>query len=921
MAYNPSTEELRFVRFHSDADPETDADTLKIHSLMGHEGISQLYQFELELFSNAKDLQPSAYLRKPAWVRIKSGRWLDLQKKKAGVIDLYYHGVLSLFEQHDSFGESGGKDNFWVKYRAVLVPRLWHLTLGRTTRIFQDQTVPEILQSILDEYEFEEKRDYKFELSEREFPKREYVVQYEESDFQFISRLLEYEGICYHFVQGGDTKEEWETVVFTDKNAFPAIRGNSEILYQPKSSESGIQWCRSIEDWIALETIREGKFRHDLLPSEVVLHDYNYRTPSESLKVAAPVVEDGVGRVYEYGNHYKTKEEGEAYAKIRAEELLCRETQFHGAGDVRSFRAGSTFRMTGHFRESANVEYVLTDVRHSAQLDWGFGPVAISRARYANEFGGVPADRPFRPRRTTPTPRIPGPINAKVDAAADGQYAELDEQGRYRVKIPFDLSDLKDGKATRAIRMTQPYGGPEYGIHFPLHRETEVLLTHVGGDPDRPVIAGAVYNPEKKSPVIGDNQTECVLRSGGNNEMRFQDAEDNQHVLIYSPKHKSYLSMGAEHSELGGVKPKEEHVPAGVTVSSEKGISINSAEGVGITAGLLEADGGEEGEKSSHDQGSEKAHDSVDHTAHVIAEVAAMAALAGGIAADTATFSALGVASMLADAAGFAGGLTCPGVHVVAPGKIALAAGSEAIVGAGGSATMIAAGPASVFSVLEATLAGIGGAAVVAAKNVEVVSSKGDVCLHALKKKIELITGGKSGTEKAKDAFQKIAQKITRSDQAGSPHHAEHKGEDLDIIIESANSILAHAEKDIHGESKDGKIVWKRGKSTITIDEDKITIQADTVILKDNDDKCTVMVGKEQDPSNFYVKTSGGINVDAEKPIEITTGKDFVLTADQKVKLNDTKIVIDSSSVKIMDDKGKFESSGVSINGSKIEAK
>jgi type VI secretion system secreted protein VgrG len=163
---------------------------------------------------------------------------------------------------------------------------------------------------------------------------------------------------------------------------------------------------------------------------------------------------------------------------------------------------------------------------------------------YRNSFSVLPADIQFRPERKTPKARIYGLINAKVDAAGSGQYAELDEQGRYKIILPFDTSGRRDGKASAWVRMMQPYAGSDHGMHFPLHKDTEILLAFIDGDPDRPIIAGAAPNPGSPSLVNVDNQTKARLVSASGNEFHMEDQAGKERILLNSPATQTFVRLG-----------------------------------------------------------------------------------------------------------------------------------------------------------------------------------------------------------------------------------------------------------------------------------------------------------------------------------------------------------------------------------------
>jgi type VI secretion system secreted protein VgrG len=288
------------------------------------------------------------------------------------------------------------------------------------------------------------------------------------------------------------------------------------------------------------------------------------------------------GTQYEYGDHFKNADEGKAIATVRAEEIAGLKRRFTGIGDARGFRAGGVFTLRDHYRGDINIDHLLVEVNHHGEQ--GFATADVDdhpTATYQNEFTTMPANVVFRPPRTAPKPVIPASITAKIDGATDGKYAELDDQGRYKVKFPFDRSDLKDGKASRLVRMAQPYGGDQMGFHFPLHKGTEVLITHVNGDPDRPVIAAAVPNPLTASLVKGENQTQSVIRTGGRNAVVLEDTDGAEEFNLNATRdhlfeigHDSVItiannaeeSVGVDHTQTIG-KNDTQNVGADRTVS------------------------------------------------------------------------------------------------------------------------------------------------------------------------------------------------------------------------------------------------------------------------------------------------------------------------------------------------------------------
>jgi len=563
-------------------DFKTDApvkEPLLVSAIEGQEALSSPYEFHLEFLSRQTDLKLEELVRQPASLGIKvpSGGGGKVRMRTVRI-----HGVLSLFEQLD-------KQQEWVRYRGVLVPRLWKLGLSVQSRTFLNKDVTEIVKEVLEAEVGGKKRltskDFEFKLN-RKPAKREYVVQYQETDLAFVSRWLEYEGIFYYFEQS----EQGEKVVFTDDPGnCPDLPGTPTIPYRPtsegRSRAAGAEDAESITE----EAVRSFICRHKEVPSKVVLKDYNYRTPGVGLESEATVDSKDDGEVYRYGEHYKDKSEGKTLAKIRAEEIKCRQRVFSGKGDVRSFRAGSKFPLGEHYRSDFNGApgYLLVEIRHHATQAYSSTGEPSGPLTYENDFVSVPGDAPFRPERTTPWPRVAGFLHGAVDAGGDGKYAELDDQGRYKVKMPIDRSDRKDGKASRLIRMAQPYGGSNMGFHAPLHKKTEVILGHAEGDPDRPVIVASVPNPDTPSVVTSTNQTQCDWKSGGNNEIRFEDQEGSEQIYVHAQKDRLTV---VENDETKQVKHDQ---VIEVTHDRHKTISGNQSEHV-VKNKTIQIDGNHE---------------------------------------------------------------------------------------------------------------------------------------------------------------------------------------------------------------------------------------------------------------------------------------------------------------------------------------
>lgn len=289
-----------------------------------------------------------------------------------------------------------------------------------------------------------------------------------------------------------------------------------------------------------------------MLPKTLRLKDYNYRTPSLEISGNAEVSAQGRGEIYIYGEHFKTPKEGNQLAKIRAEELLCQEKRFHGESTIPYLRPGYLFDLENHYRGSFNQKYLTIELEHEgsqtafllAGIQKGLSEVE-EQPYYRNSFVSIPSGVQYRHERKTEKPRFYGTLNAKIDAAGSGKYAELDDQGRYKVILPFDKSGRKDGKASTFLRMAQPYAGTDHGMHFPLHKGTETLLTFIDGDPDRPIINAAVPNPEHPSQVTSGDQTMSKITTSGGNKIHIEDQEGSERILMHTPNQNTWVRMGA----------------------------------------------------------------------------------------------------------------------------------------------------------------------------------------------------------------------------------------------------------------------------------------------------------------------------------------------------------------------------------------
>lgn len=502
---------------------------LEVVSFVGREAVSQPFRFELELVSTNPSVPFSDLVDQPATLGMT---WDDGE--------LPVHGVVAHFEQGGPVGDD------YYGYRAVLVPRLWRLSLTHQSRIFQALSVPDIVKRVLAETGFAP-GDFEFHLSNAYAP-REYCTQYQETDLAFVSRLLEHEGICYFFRH----EETRDVIVFTDDQSHhPLIEGNDAVTYRAARGHAPADE----------ETVQAFVFREQIVTGKVVLKDYNYQTPEEDLSAESQISDELPGVYYEYGPNYKDAGEGSRLARIRNEEIECRRREGLGEGTCLRLRAGHVFSLDDHYRLDLNRSYLVTEVTHHGSQR-GAMSMQVGEERepfpYRNDFVCIPASVPYRPPRRTPEPRLPGVMTAKVDTAG-GDYAHLDDQGRYRARMDFDRSGTGEGGATLPIPMKQAYSGADYGIHFPNHAETDMIWACLNGDPDRPFALGTAPNPSQASPSTSANNFQNVIRTWGQNELTFDDKQGEENIYLFATKdhtvevtNDELLTIGNDQSESVG---------------------------------------------------------------------------------------------------------------------------------------------------------------------------------------------------------------------------------------------------------------------------------------------------------------------------------------------------------------------------------
>lgn len=490
-------------------------DVLLLRSFSGHEGISRLFNFSVDLLSENHSLSFKDIM----------GKRVTLHIHHSGDDQRHWNGFVSHFA-------CVGGDNRFSYYRAEIVPWLWFLTRTADCQIFQQKTIPEIIKKVFQDHGFQDFQD----RTQASYPQREYVVQYRETAFNFVSRLMEEYGIFYFFEHDQNTHK----LIFADK---PQVHKNCPVQYRVRFNYTpGSTFLKedTLASWGAEQELRPGKY---------ALTDYNFQTPNTSLMANVQTVAEIGGNtkyeIYDYPGIHTKKSEGDTVTKTRMEEEEAVHHLVTGSGNCRSFASGYKFHLDEHPRKDQNGDYLLTEVTHSASVGDSYsGSGNGSGETYTNHFTCIPAAVPFRPQRLTPKPFVQGVQTAVVVGPA-GEEIYPDKYGRVKVQFFWDRLGKKDENSSCWVRVSQPWAGKNWGaINIPRIGQ-EVIVDFLEGDPDRPIITGRVYNDDQMPPyTLPDNMTRTTFMSrstkgGGSanyNELRFEDKKGTEQIFINAEK-------------------------------------------------------------------------------------------------------------------------------------------------------------------------------------------------------------------------------------------------------------------------------------------------------------------------------------------------------------------------------------------------
>ncbi|MFO0888042.1 MAG: type VI secretion system tip protein TssI/VgrG [Isosphaeraceae bacterium] len=483
-------------------------DVLLLTSFSGTESLSRLFSYQLDLASADDAIAAKDIVGKPVTWSISR---FDQQPR-------YFNGIVSRFA-------AGAVNRRKLRsYRAEVVPWPWLLTRTTDCRIFQNQTAPEIITTIFDDFGF---NDYSLELK-GSFAKREYCVQYRETAFNFISRLMEHEGIFFFF-RHEDGKH---TMVLANAKSSYADCPESPVEYSPGSLAPN-----HVVTWEHHYEFRSGKWSRT---------DYNFETPSTSLLTSTSTLIDLPDapkfEIFDYPGEYLLKGDGETVTKVRMEEEEAGYSTVSASSQCCTFTPAGKFTLERHDSDSENGEYVITAIRHAA-TEGSYGSTADGTI-YQNSFTCIPAAVIFRPTRATPKPMVQG-VQTAVVTGPGGEEIYVDKYGRVKVQFFWDRKGKKDEKSSCWIRVAEQWAGKNWGLVCNPRIGQEVLVDFLEGDPDRPLITGRVYNAEQMPPYdLPANMTQSGIKSrsskGGSpanyNELRFEDKKGSEMVTLHAEK-------------------------------------------------------------------------------------------------------------------------------------------------------------------------------------------------------------------------------------------------------------------------------------------------------------------------------------------------------------------------------------------------
>ena len=537
-------------------------DELMIATMQGTEQLGRLFQFDLELYSKNPEINIDDILARDVTVK------LVLANNETR----YFNGIVSRFSQ------SGiATEGTFHSYQATLRPWLWFLTRTADCRIFQEQSVPDIIKQVFRDSGFS---DFEVKL-DATYRTWEYCVQYRETDFNFVSRLMEQEGIYYYFQH----KDGKHTLTLCDGySAHSVISGKADLPYYPGGGGQG-----------QMEHIFDWQISREVQPGAYALNDYDFKRPKASLRVSRPIKRkhaEADHEIYDYPGEYVESSDGEQYALARIEEQHVQFEQVSAGSNARAIATGQLFKLTNYPRGDQNREYLVTassislssgtDISGAKEED---GPI------YTCSFSAIESQTPFRSARLTPKPVVQG-LQSAIVVGPSGEEIYPDEFGRVKVQFYWDRYGKGDENSSCWMRVAQLWAGKGWGAQYMPRIGQEVLVSFHEGDPDRPIVSGRVYNADNMPPYkLPDSKTQSGIKSRSTkegtddnfNELRFEDKKGEEQLIIHAEKDQEISVENDEAHSVGHDRTKD--VGNDETTSIGKNRSENVGENETVSIG------------------------------------------------------------------------------------------------------------------------------------------------------------------------------------------------------------------------------------------------------------------------------------------------------------------------------------------------
>ncbi|MPZ21620.1 MAG: type VI secretion system tip protein VgrG, partial [Luteitalea sp.] len=530
-------------------------DVLLFHGMHAREELSRLFEYQLDLLSTRSDIDLDEILGKNVTVSVA----LPDDSTR------YFNGYVTRFAQSGMYGR-------YHHYTAVVRPWLWFLTRTADCRIFQDMAVPDIVKEVFGDHTA---ADFAFELTST-YRKWTYCVQYRETDFNFVSRLLEHEGIYYYFRHS----DGHNTMVLTDSTSKHTTSPGYEQLPFIRPDKLVRPDIEHISSW---------DFSREIQPGVYVHNDYDLERPSVALRTRKTLPRNYAPsdyEIYDYPGHYVQAADGEQYAAVRVDEYGSQFETANASTNARGLSVGSLFTLDRHPRADQNCEHVVL----AASYDLAFSQYEAlpdgEGASYRCNLVSMSSQQQFRPKRLTPKPFVQGPQTAVVVGPA-GEEIYKDDYGRVKVQFHWDRYGKRDENSSCWIRVSQAWAGKGWGAVSTPRIGHEVVVDFLEGDPDQPIIIGNVYNGDNMPPHGGvvSGLRSNTHKGRGYNEISIDDTAGREKITI----HGQYdMDTTVEHDQRNTIKNNR---TSSVAVDDTESVGSNQAIKVGANQTVeVEAD-------------------------------------------------------------------------------------------------------------------------------------------------------------------------------------------------------------------------------------------------------------------------------------------------------------------------------------------